>query len=86
MCCLAEYLRTVRSFLEKLADGRFGCRGCGYSTKFKHNLQKHVETHHVSAKVECPDCGHMYKTTFGMRRHQRLKHPELFSAASFLTA
>ena len=65
----------ISSLVEaKLVDPKLhGCKNCDYRTKFKANLNVHMEVKHKKVKYECSQCDYT-GSKYGLKDHGRAKH------------
>lgn len=63
----------------------FKCDTCGYTTRYKHNLKRHLKKHTDKDEAEapmpayiCDQCGKNFQTKHGLKLHVNSKHEMLF--------
>ena len=61
---------------ERRPEGDFICIQCGYTNKWKHNMQKHTETHIEGPGHQCKYCFRNFKTKNSLQSHESMKHRE----------
>lgn len=61
---------------ERRQEGDFICVQCGYTNKWKHNMQKHIEVHIDGPGHECKFCFRNFKTKNSLQSHISMKHRE----------
>ena len=66
-----EVDRIIEESLVK-KEGFTHCTYCSYSSKFKANAKKHIETHLEGLTYTCTVCERQYSTRSGMYQHQRI--------------
>jgi len=66
--------KTVDTMIEKI-DGCFVCKVCGKPSKFKQNLQGHIESRHITGTSQpCRICGKTFKSRQSLRVHMYTAH------------
>ena len=62
------------------------CELCGYTTKYSHNLKRHMESRHWvgntgsnNTLMKCSECNYASRFKANMQRHQRTKHSLIMS-------
>ena len=62
------------------------CELCGYTTKYSHNLKRHLQSRHWvgntgsnNTLMKCSECEYVSRFKANMQRHQRTKHSLIMS-------
>ena len=66
----------IDSMYQRNITGDYICVNCGYTNKYKQNMQKHVETHIDVPRAICKFCYRTFKTTNSLQSHISTKHRE----------
>ena len=67
-------IKISNSVEAKLVDPKLhGCNTCDYRTKYKANLNVHIEAKHEGVKYKCSQCDYT-GTKYGLKDHGRSKH------------
>ena len=67
-------IKISNSVEAKLVDPKLhGCNTCDYRTKYKTNLNVHIEAKHEGVKYKCIQCDYT-GTKYGLKDHGRAKH------------
>lgn len=67
---------SPEGLFERRPEGDFICIQCGYTNKWKHNMQKHTETHIEGPGHQCKYCFRNFKTKNSLQSHESMKHRE----------
>ena len=57
-----------------LQSGKWACRQCGKSFKYKFNLRRHAEMHIDGFSYTCATCGKTFSQTYKLRNHISRRH------------
>ena len=71
---MVDLKNTIDSKIITLVSGEFGCTDCDYTSKFRHNLPKHIECRHIQLSLTCPACFKPCPTRESLRRHMSRFH------------
>jgi hypothetical protein len=67
---LQDLKKRIDSKIVQLESGEYGCTDCDYTSKFRHNLPKHIEARHVMIPgLQCNTCMKVCPTRESFRRH-----------------
>ena len=73
---LDDLKAKIESKIIAFESGEYGCQDCSYTSKFRHNLPKHIEARHVSHPgIQCDMCMKTCQTRESFRRHMA-RHKE----------
>ena len=62
----------ISEFFNKTRDGIWLCRACGFTEKYKSNIQTHVESKHYSPWYPCrSNCGKSFKLRNSRCQHEK---------------
>jgi hypothetical protein len=50
------------------------CKSCGYQTKFKQSVVRHIEARHLNKKIACKFCDLVSNTSRNLQRHIQKMH------------
>jgi len=64
----------IETLYEKQFDSNFICISCGYISRVKQNMRKHVETHIVTPGYACELCLRVFKTKNSLNTHKSTNH------------
>ena len=72
---LEELRKIIDTKIIYLVSGDFGCTDCDYTSKFRHNLPKHIESRNITNfSLNCPTCFKICFTWESLRRHLSRVH------------
>ena len=82
---LEDLKKRIDSKIVQLESGEYGCTDCDYTSKFRHNLPKHIEARHVMHPgLQCASCMKVCPTRESLRRHvARHKQGVIYNDLSF---
>jgi len=67
---LQDLKKRIDSKIVQLESSEYGCTDCDYTSKFRHNLPKHIEARHVMHPgLQCNTCMKVCPTRESFRRH-----------------
>jgi len=67
---LQDLKNRIDTKIVQLESGEYGCTDCDYTSKFRHNLPKHIEARHVMIPgLQCQTCMKVCPTRESFRRH-----------------
>ena len=72
--CIAELDAKILEHIEKDVGGRWICKICAKSLRFKTHAKEHVEIHFDGLQFPCLDCGTLSRSRRGLRDHISSKH------------
>ena len=70
----AEEIEMKTMELYQKVDGTWRCMACTYSSKYKADTRKHVETHLVGLSYTCPICNKEFKSKNSVQAHKSVLH------------
>jgi len=73
---LEEIDHHLESLFQKQLDGDYQCVSCGYRSKKKSNIKKHVEKHIETPGYQCDFCYKQFKTKNSLNTHTSVNHRE----------
>ena len=72
--CIEELDAKILEHIEKDVGGRWICKICAKSLRFKTHAKEHVEIHFDGLQFPCLDCGTLSRSRRGLRDHISSKH------------
>ena len=73
--CFSVLAQIEMYMVRSSANGMYYCKLCEYTTSFKRDLARHIESRHLDLEYTCYYCDKVLKTKRTYQQHLRKFHP-----------